>query len=152
MSGSIMDALDPANNGHDMAVSADRDSEAREGIRKFNETVTAASRNHDAAAKASLWTEHTRFLPPGQEMITGRAAVQAFWQRGFDHGVYDLVLESVEIKSLGDGVAYEIGRSVTRVRTADGSCIDIPGKSLCIFRRDGQGVWRADVDIFNAVQ
>jgi hypothetical protein len=41
---------------------------------------------------------------------------------------------------------------VTRVRTADGSCIDIPGKSLCIFRRDGQGVWRADVDIFNAVQ
>jgi hypothetical protein len=40
---------------------------------------------------------------------------------------------------------------VTRVRTADGSRIDIPGKSLCIFRRDGQGVWRADVDIFNAV-
>ncbi|MDX6209353.1 MAG: hypothetical protein QOE24_1744 [Frankiales bacterium] len=85
-------------------------------------------------------------------MITGRAAVQAFWQGGFDRGVYDLVLESVEITSLGEGVAYEIGRSLTRVRTADGSSIDVPGKSLCIFRREGDGVWRADVDIFNALQ
>jgi uncharacterized protein (TIGR02246 family) len=147
-----MDALDPANNRSDAAVSADRDSQGKEGIRKFNETVMAASRNQDAAAKASLWTENTRVLPPGQEMITGRAAVQAFWQGWFDQGAYDLVLESVEIKSLGDGVAYEIGLSITRVRTADGSSIDVPGKSLCIFRREGDGVWRADVDIFNAMQ
>jgi uncharacterized protein (TIGR02246 family) len=134
----------------DVAVSADPESMAKEGIRKFNEAVTAAVRNQDAAAKASFWTENTRFLPPGREMIRGRTAVQDFWQSGFDHGTYDLVLESVEIKSLGDRVAYEIGRSITRVRTADGSSIDIPGKSLCIFRREADGVWRADVDIFNA--
>jgi ketosteroid isomerase-like protein len=135
-----------------VADPADRDSQAREGIRQFNTTVTAATRNQDAAAKASVWTQNARVLPPGQEMITGRAAVQAFWQGGFDRGVYDLVLESVEITSLGEGVAYEIGRSLTRVRTADGSSIDVPGKSLCIFRREGDGVWRADVDIFNALQ
>jgi ketosteroid isomerase-like protein len=135
-----------------VADPADRDSQAREGIRQFNTTVTAATRNQDAAAKASVWTQNARVLPPGQEMITGRAAVQAFWQGGFDRGVYDLVLESVEITSLGEGIAYEIGRSLTRVRTADGSSIDVPGKSLCIFRREGDGVWRADVDIFNALQ
>jgi ketosteroid isomerase-like protein len=149
--GSIMDGLDRGNNRSHVVVSADPDNQAKEGIRKFNETVTAAVRNQDAAAKASLWTEDTRVLPPGREMITGRAAVQAFWQSGFDHGVYDLVLESGEIKSLGDGVAYEIGRSITRVRTPDGSSIDVPGKSLCIYRREGDGIWRADVDIFNAV-
>jgi hypothetical protein len=44
--------------------------------------------------------------------------------------VYDLVLESVEIKSLGDGVAYEIGRSITRVRTADGSTDPVPASGL----------------------
>jgi ketosteroid isomerase-like protein len=63
-----------------------------------------------------------------------------------------LVLESVEIRSLGDVVAYEIGRSIVRVRTADGSTIEVPGKSVCIFRREGDGIWRADVDIFNAVE
>jgi hypothetical protein len=26
------------------------------------------------------------------------------------------------------------------------------GKSLCIFRREADGIWRADVDIFNAVE
>jgi ketosteroid isomerase-like protein len=147
-----MEARDPANNRNDAAVPEDRDSLAKEGIRKFNEAAMAASRNQDAAAKASLWTENTRVLPPGQETITGRAAVQAFWQSRIDQGAYDLVLESVEIESLGDGVAYEIGHSITRVRTADGSSIDVPGKSLCIFRREDDGVWRADVDVFNAMQ
>ncbi len=146
-----MEAHGPVNNGSDATVSADRDMVAKDGIRKFNEAVTAAVRDQDAVAKASLWTENTRFLPPGQEMITGRPAVQAFWQRGFDQGAYDVVLDSVEIRSLGDGVAYEIGRSITRVRTADGSRIDVPGKSLCLFRREG-AVWRADVDIFNALR
>jgi len=150
--GSIMETHEPVNNQSDVAASADRDNLAKEGIRKFNETVTAAFRNQDAAAMASLWTENARVLPPGQEMITGRAAVQAFWQSGFDQGAYDLVLESPEIKSLGDGVAYEIGRNIVRVRTVDGSSIDVPGKSLCIFRREGDGVWRADVDIFNSIK
>jgi uncharacterized protein (TIGR02246 family) len=147
-----MEAHGPVSNESDATASAERATVAKEGIRQFNEAVTAAVRSQDAAAKASLWTEDARFLPPGQEMITGRPAVQAFWQRGFDQGVYDVVLESVEIRSLGDGVAYEIGRSITRVRTADGSSIDVPGKSLCLFRREGDGVWRADVDTFNARQ
>jgi ketosteroid isomerase-like protein len=99
--GSIMETHEPVNNHSDVAPSADRDNLAKEGIRKFNETVTAAFRNQDAAAMASLWTENARVLPPGQEMIIGRAAVQAFWQSGFDQGAYDLVLESPEIKSLG---------------------------------------------------
>ena len=134
-----------------LAASADQDKLAREGIRKFNESVTAAFRCKDAATMASLWTENARFLPPGSEMITGRAGVQAYWQSGFDQGASDVVLESLEIRSLADGVAYEIGRNIVRVQTADGSSIDAPGKSLCIFRRESDGVWRADVDIFNAI-
>jgi uncharacterized protein (TIGR02246 family) len=134
-----------------VAAAPDQDRLATEGIRKFNESVTTAFRSKDAAAMASLWTENARFLPPGAEMITGRGGVQAFWQSGFDQGASDVVLESLEIKSLADGVAYEIGRNIVQVRTADGSSIDVAGKSLCIFRRESDGVWRADVDIFNAI-
>jgi uncharacterized protein (TIGR02246 family) len=139
------------NDYGNVAASANQDKSAREGIRKFNESVTAAFRSKDAAAMASLWTENARFLPPGRAMITGRAGVQTFWQSGFDQGACDVVLESLEIKSLADGVAYEIGRNIVRVQTTDGSSIDVPGKSLCIFRRESDGVWRADVDIFNAI-
>jgi ketosteroid isomerase-like protein len=73
------------------------------------------------------------------------------WQSWFDQGAYDVTPESTEIKVLADGVAYEIGLNVTRVRTPDGSSIEVPGKSLCIFRRESDGTWRADVDIFNAI-
>jgi uncharacterized protein (TIGR02246 family) len=130
----------------------DPQGEAEQGIRQFNEAAMAASRRKDAAAKAALWTENTRFLPPGGDVIAGRAGVQAFWQSGFDRGAYDLVLESVEIRSLGDGVAYEIGHSIARLRAADGASIEVRGKSLCIFRREADGIWRADVDIFNAIE
>jgi ketosteroid isomerase-like protein len=147
--GSILETQGLVNNQSGATASAE--NLAKEGISKFNETVTAAFRKQDTVTMASLWTENTRVLPPGQEMITGRAAVQAFWQGGFDQGAYDVVLESSEIKSLGDGVAYEIGRNIVRVRMADGSSIDVPGRSLCIFRREADGVWRADVDIFNAI-
>jgi uncharacterized protein (TIGR02246 family) len=134
-----------------VAASADQDKLATEGIKRFNQSVTAAFRNKDAAAMASLWTENARFLPPGSEVITGRPGVQAFWQSGFDQGACEVALESLEIKSMADGVAYEVGRNIVRVQMPDGSKIDVPGKSLCIFRRESDGVWRADVDVFNAI-
>jgi ketosteroid isomerase-like protein len=37
------------------------------------------------------------------------------------------------------------------LRMTDGSSIDVPGKSLCIFRRESDGVWRAHMDMFNAI-
>jgi hypothetical protein len=89
------------NDYGNVAASANQDKSAREGIRKFNESVTAAFRSKDAAAMASLWTENARFLPPGREMITGRAGVQTFWQSGFDQGACHVVLESLEIKIAG---------------------------------------------------
>jgi hypothetical protein len=58
-----METHEPANNQSDVAASADRDNLAKEGIRKFNETVTVAFRNQDAAAMAALWTEKARVLP-----------------------------------------------------------------------------------------
>jgi hypothetical protein len=42
--GSIMETHEPVNNHSDVAASADRDNLAKEGIRKFNETVMAAFR------------------------------------------------------------------------------------------------------------
>jgi ketosteroid isomerase-like protein len=123
----------------------------RQGIQNFNESVALAFRSKDAVTMASFWTENARLLPPGEEMLTGRDAVQAFWRRAFDQGAYDVVLESIEIGPMGNDAAYEVGRNVVKVRLANGSSIDVPGKSLCIFRREADNVWRADVDIFNAL-
>jgi uncharacterized protein (TIGR02246 family) len=137
-----MESHAPVNDQGDVAA-------AKEGIREFNRSAAAAFRNQDAAAMAALWMANGRILPPGQEMVTGRAAVQTFLQSVFDQGAYEIALESPEIGSLGDGVAYEIGRHIVRMRTADGLSIDVPAKSLCIYRREDDGVWRVDIDIFN---
>jgi uncharacterized protein (TIGR02246 family) len=133
-----------------MSVVVEEQASAEMGIRRFNESVTEAFNRQDAATMAGFWTEQARLLPHGEEMLVGRSAVQAYWQRAFDQGAYHADLVSTEIRSLGEGVAYEIGRNVVKVRLADGTSVDVQGKSMCIFRREGD-VWRADVDIFNAV-
>jgi ketosteroid isomerase-like protein len=122
---------------------------SRQYMTKEGEVLPAHQQWHESNGTYS--TEDARFLPPGRELITGRAGDQAFWQSGFDQGACDVVLESLEIKSLADGVAYEIGRNIVRLQTIDGSHIDVLGKSLCIFRRESDGAWRADVDMFNAI-
>jgi uncharacterized protein (TIGR02246 family) len=124
---------------------------AEAGIRRFNESVTEAFNRQDAATMAGFWTEQARLMPPGEEILVGRSAVQAYWQSVFDQGAYQAELVSIEIRSLGEGVAYEIGTNVVKMRLADGSSVDVRGKSMCVFRREGE-VWRADIDIFNVVE
>ncbi len=125
-----------------MSAILEEQASAEAGIRRFNESVTEAFNRQDAATMAGLWTEQARLLPPGGEMLIGRSAVQAYWQRAFDQGAYHCALVSTEIHSLGTGVAYEIGRNVVKVRLADGTSVDVQGKSMCIFRREGEAVAR----------
>jgi uncharacterized protein (TIGR02246 family) len=51
----------------------------RATIEKLNEAWTAAFKG-DAAAVAALYTEDAYALPPGSEMVKGRAAIEAFWR------------------------------------------------------------------------
>jgi hypothetical protein len=60
---------------------------------------------------------------------------------------------------MSGGVAIEEPRSLSpwhrrgwRARFGDNVVTPGGRKSLCIFRREADGIWRADVDIFNAVR
>ena len=48
-------------------------------IQKLNDAFEAAFARGDAVALAGMYTEDASLLPPGAEMIRGRAAIQAFW-------------------------------------------------------------------------
>ena len=48
-------------------------------IESANQSFMNVFKRADAAKLAELYTEDTKLLPPGSSM-TGRAAVQSFWQ------------------------------------------------------------------------
>ncbi len=50
-------------------------------IVKLNDAWAAAFNKGDASAVAAMYTEDAFVLPPGTEMVKGRAAIEAFWRQ-----------------------------------------------------------------------
>jgi ketosteroid isomerase-like protein len=94
---------------------------------------------------AALYTEDALLLPPGADFISGRQAIQAFWQAVMNSGVRGVQLETVELAHYGQAL-QEIGRYT--LTGAGGQVLD-RGKYIVIWRHDGPD-WQIHRDIFNS--
>jgi ketosteroid isomerase-like protein len=76
--------------------------------RKFEERVARG----DIAGACEVYTQDAKLLPPDAAMVTGRGAIQNFWQQA----AKALGLKRVELKTvqltLSGNTAYEIGEAV----------------------------------------
>jgi uncharacterized protein (TIGR02246 family) len=119
--------------------------EIRAAIQTANGNFIAALRRGDAAGIAALYTEDAQVLPPNSDVMSGKAAIQAFWQSVIDMGVTGGSLESVEVEGSGSS-ASEVGRFTMEV--AGGRVVD-NGKYLVLWRQEG-GQWKLHRDIWNS--
>ena len=98
-------------------------------------------------AIAAVYAEDAIVLPPGNQAIQGRDAIQAYWQAALDEaeGVTSTI-ESKEVHVVGDAAAIEVG-SYTDTN-ADGSHRD-HGKYIAVWMKV-DGAWMLARDIFNS--
>jgi ketosteroid isomerase-like protein len=64
-------------------------SSSREFIALFNK--------NDAASIADQFTENGGLLPAYGDMVTGKGAIQAFWQAAFDMGIRTAERKTLEV-------------------------------------------------------
>ena len=108
------------------------------------EKFMAAFSRGDAAGIAALYTENGQLLPPNSDFITGKTAIQGFWQVLLDMGL-KATLETVELETHGD-TAIEVGKFT--LQGEGGQTVD-EGKYLVVWKQaDGQ--WKLHRDIFNS--
>ncbi len=67
-----------------------------QGLAENLEFMTAFALSN-AAALAKLYTQGGQLLPPGLNVVAGRAAIQPFWQGTLDMGLALGTLETVEV-------------------------------------------------------
>jgi uncharacterized protein (TIGR02246 family) len=112
--------------------------------RKFEQAFHQAN----AAGVAALYTENAYILPPGSEMMQGRAAIQSFWQAAIESGVKEAKLETLDVEEGGENLAREIGRYVLTIQQGS-ETVQRPGKYVMVWKQEGSD-WKADVDIWNS--
>ena len=120
-------------------------ADVKAAIAAGNEKLMAAFRRGDAAGLAALYTENGQLLPPNSDFITGKPAIQQFWQGVMDMGIKAALLETVELEAHGD-TAIDVGRYTMQ---GEGDKILDKGKYLVVWKQE-DGQWKLHRDIWNS--
>ena len=121
-----------------------------EELGQMNRDFAAALNAKDAALAASYYAEDAVVIPPGQAMVQGRAAIEAFWKAGIEQGgVRDASVETIKAESSGD-IGYEIGSFVLTVNGPDGNPVQEHGRYIELLKRGADGKWYSTAGIWNS--
>jgi len=119
----------------------------RDAIVTANETFMAAFSRRDAAELAASYTKDGQLLPPHSDIITGKQAIEAFWQSVMDMGITQITLESLQVEGEGH-TAYDVGK--VTLLGAGGQIIDT-GKYVVVWKQE-DNEWKVHRDIWNTTR
>jgi uncharacterized protein (TIGR02246 family) len=126
-------------------VAAPASAQDKATIVKLNDAWAAAFNKGDASAVAAMYTEDAFVLPPGAEMVKGRAAIEAFWRQAAQQ-IGDAKLTTVDVLPLGPRAAREIGTVSLKSKSQPPQ--EITAKYAVVWRKVG-GKWKLATDIWN---
>jgi ketosteroid isomerase-like protein len=114
-------------------------------IQDIENQLAAAIVAGDGKTAASLYAEDAILLPPGVPTVSGRAAIETFWN-GRKGTLSELHLTTVDVQPMGTGYAREIGTIAGKTSGSDQK--SFTGKYLLIFRKVGD-TWQATTDAWS---
>jgi len=118
--------------------------QSKAAIQQLNDAWTAAFNKGDGAAVAGMYAEDAYVLPPGAEIVKGRAAIEAFWKQAVQQ-FGDAKLTAIAVLPLSRSAAREIG---TVTLTTKAPSQQIVGKYVVLWRKVGRD-WKLATDIWN---
>jgi uncharacterized protein (TIGR02246 family) len=128
-----------------MLAAATALAQDKTAIQKLNDAWTAAFNKGDAAGVAAMYAEDAYVLPPGSDIVKGRAAIEAFWRQAAQQ-LGDAKLTTLDVLPLGPDAAREIG--IVTLRTKGQPPQEVVGKYAVVWRKIG-GEWKLATDIWN---
>ena len=122
-------------------------ADVQAAIERVNRRFVEAWNGGDVAGAMTVYTDDATILPPGAPRVTGRDAIQRFWQGVKDSGVRAVALQTDDLEVSGD-LAREIGTASLTVRAEDGAEQTLTAKFVVVWKRQGDE-WRWHTDIWN---
>ena len=119
--------------------------EIEQRVRAFEDAFNRG----DLAALADLYTEDATVLPPDSAPVSGRQAIQRFWQGIQDSGFRQAALRVRQVQADGD-LAVEVGTAELIGGGGDAQSSTVPVQYVVAWRRGAGGPWQLAVDIWNS--
>jgi len=120
-------------------------AQSKAAIQKLEDGWGAAFNQGDAAAVAAMYTDDADVLPPGQDMVKGRAAIEALWRQEMAQ-IGDVKCTALDVKPLGRRAAREIGTCTFKTKgqpPQEGAL-----KYAVVWEKSGR-TWKLLTDIWN---
>ena len=117
---------------------------------------SAAYATLDAQRVGQIYTVDAFSLPPGGDIVRGRAAIQREYEDGFaddrERGrTQRITFELVDRSAAGD-IRNDIGYYTIVTTDRDGRTHRHRGKFLKVWRREADGVWRIRTDSYSSAR
>ena len=121
-----------------------------ETIRDLDLQWSRAAENKDAAKVAAFYSETGSALPFNASIATGRAKIQELWTQLMAKPGFSLHFAPQRIEVAGSkDLAYDVGTFELKLNDEKGTSMTIPGKYVVAWKKQKDGQWKAEADIFN---
>jgi len=102
---------------------------------------------NDSKGAVALYTDDAMVMAPNEAAVQGKAAIQAWMEA--PPPISNFQMQSLEIEGRGD-LAYDRGTYSVTVTPAGAAPIEVHGKYLTILRKQADGSWKVQRDIWNS--
>lgn len=132
------------------APSLDAAAESSNLAQRDADWSSASFEGKDIEKIISYWSDDAHVLQPGLPPIEGKTAIRAFVMASLKIPGFKIHWVSEKPVLSPDGkMAYLLSQVETTAPGANGNLASTHGRSVTVWRRDGDGIWRCVVDISN---
>lgn len=118
-------------------------------IDQQNRSYEQGYRERNIEMVVAVHTEDAIVMPPNRAPLVGHAGIREMLIGDMTLGDYALGLFTTELEQYGD-LVIETGGYKANIVMGDGTVIDDEGNTLIIWKRQSDGRWLMDRDIFNS--
>ncbi len=123
------------------------EEDARAAIEAANTSFEEALNKGDAKSVAAAYAEDASLLPPGEQMISGRDNIEAYWKGAIGAGISKLDLVTKEVEASGN-FAAEVGELTYEMPGSGGAKTAAAGKYIVLWKKEGDS-WKLYRDMWN---
>jgi ketosteroid isomerase-like protein len=134
-----------------LGLGASASSDDEQTIRDLDVRWSKAAENKDAAECANFYSETGSVMPFNAPIATGKEKIYEVWTQLMAKPGFSLhfVPTKVEVAKSKD-MAFDVGTFELKLNDPQGAPMTIPGKYVVVWKKQGNGSWKVETDIFNS--